>query len=213
MNQGKIIAAALMMVFAISTQAEAQRKKQEKINPTFRDKEHGFEISIPPDKRMIRHWEFVEPGEGDNWHLKITADYGNPFTIQIYGNAPDLSQDPRKYVYSHKKHAEGREQKIREEKSFKKVVRKKLDSKYRFGRDKINASHLVMGIEDENDKKYDLHVYCFRAGRNQWTYEVHMYIDPELLEKKRKDKKKIPAQVDYVLKSFRAFQPKKKKRE
>lgn len=180
---------------------------QDKPNPEFTDKAHGFSILIPSDKKLIRHWEISEPKEGDSWFVHIHGDYSNFLDLYVVGSAPDLTQDPSKYVYSSEKHAEAREQQAREEKTYKKVTRKSLDKVQKFGKDNLNAHHLVLEIEDENDNKFEKHHYCFQSSRNQWTYDIILYVETGLLEKNDEDK--VGIQVQWILENFRTFQVKR----
>lgn len=196
---------AILVLATAAVPALAQEKK----NPVFTDKEHGFSIAIPNDKKLIRHWEILEPKEGDTWFVHIKGDYANILDFYVVGSPPDLTKDPRQYVYSSEKHAENREEQAREEKTYKKVTRKSLEKVQKFTGDKINAHHLVLEIEDENDNKFEKHHWCFQASRNQWTYDIILYVESGLLEK-ADDKERVAAQIDeLILKSFRAFQVKK----
>ena len=180
---------------------------QEKKNPEFTDKAHGCSILIPSDKKLIRHWDFMEPKEGDTWFIHVKGDYANVLDLYVVGSPPDLTKDPRQYVYSSEKHAEQREEQAREEKTYKKVTRKSLEKVQKFSKDKVNAHHLVLEIEDENDSKYEKHHYCFQSSKNQWTYDIIMYVETGLLEKDDADR--VGTQVQWILENFRTFQVKK----
>jgi hypothetical protein len=186
----------ILLAFVLA--AAAQDPKPKKQDPMHMDKEKGFSISLPADKKKMAHWEFIlpNPAEREEFLVRIHGDYAKTLEILVYGEAFDGA------FYEHQMHADQMAEGLKRNRDLKKATRRSSETVKNFTVDKVNASHLIMDVEGMDGSKQEWHIYCFRSPRNNWVYTLLVMTEAGYLDKTDKDR--VPEQVNQILGSFRA---------
>lgn len=192
----------ILLVATVALGLPAAQDAGKKKEPGFTDKDNGFSIMLPADKKKMAHWEIKTPednkeGQAPEYKVRVHGDYATVCDVVVYAQAYDGDG------YDHRWHAEQLEQGFKRGGDFKKIKQRSSETLKTFTKDKVNASHVIFDAEGLEGTKVEMHCYCFRSPRNNWIYTVMVHVEAGYLDKPSKDK--VPDQINEIVTSFRTF--------
>lgn len=197
----------ILFLAAVALALPAAQDAKDKKEPGFTDKESGFSVMLPADKKKMAHWEITTPkadaeGQTPDYKVRVHGDYSRICDVVVFGQAYDGAG------YDHKWHADQLESGLKRGGDFKKIKQRSTETLKTFTKDKVNASHVIFDAEGLDGTKAEMHAYCFRSPRNNWIYTVLVQVEAGYLDKPNKDK--VPDQINEIITSFRTFPIKSK---